>query len=320
MDLPTLSHISDQDLKVKLQVLRQSERQAIAEMVLHLYEIDRRGLYRDMGYPSLFVYCTEGLGYSAGGAHRRVQAARCLRDHPEVYEKLNSGVLTLCAVSEVSKVKIPQKRQELLLASEGKSKEQVRALVLEHLPPEKPRVSTVEMKRVVVERGQLFSPAPGSGSTLEPIKTEERYNIRMEVDREFMNLYEEALSLSGGPMVEVFRRALRTFCDKRSPVKREHRRGARNGTPHESTSPGNRSIPVPVRDKVFIRDGARCTYEASDGKRCSETHALEIDHTQPYGMGGSNDLENLRLLCRTHNMLMAERAYGTSVWNQIGCA
>ena len=91
-------------------------------------------------------------------------------------------------------------------------------------------VSTVEMKRVVVERGQLFSPAPGSGSIPEPIKTEERYNIRMDVDREFMKLYEEALAISGGPMIEVFRSALKVFCEKRSPIRREKMREDKNNS------------------------------------------------------------------------------------------
>ena len=140
-----LSGISDEELADKLKNLRQNEREAIAEIVLHLSEMDRRGIYRDMGYPSLFVYCTNALGYSGGAAHRRVQAARCIRDNPAVYEKLKSGVLNLCTVSEVSKVKEHEMRDELLLASEGKSKEEVKELVLDHLPAERRFISTVEV-------------------------------------------------------------------------------------------------------------------------------------------------------------------------------
>ena len=308
MELPTLSHIPDEELKIKLKSLRQNEREAIAEMVLYLSEIDRRGSFRDMGYSSLFVYCTEGLGYSAAGAHRRVQAARILKELPQVYEKLRLGVLTLCTVAEVSRVKEPEVWVELLQVSEGKGKDEVRSLVLKHLPAEKVKASTVEVKRVVLDRDPLFS-APASSDPSTP-QTEERYTIKLEVEPGFMKLYEEALSILGGPMVEVFRKALQCFCDKRSPIRREKRREVRDSKPPVSK---NRTIPIPVRDKIFLRDGSRCTYVAPDGTRCKETHRLEIDHIRPFGMGGGNEIQNLRLLCRSHNQLMAERVYGPGV-------
>jgi hypothetical protein len=37
---------------------------------------------------------------------------------------------------------------------------------------------------------------------------------------------------------------------------------------------------------------------------------LQIDHRQPAGKGGSSKPDNLRLLCRAHNSLAAEQAYG----------
>ncbi len=43
-------------------------------------------------------------------------AARCLKEHPEVYEKLRSGALTLCAVAELSKVMTPINKAELFEA------------------------------------------------------------------------------------------------------------------------------------------------------------------------------------------------------------
>jgi 5-methylcytosine-specific restriction endonuclease McrA len=48
-----------------------------------------------------------------------------------------------------------------------------------------------------------------------------------------------------------------------------------------------------------------------NGKRCNSTWDLEIDHIVPYAGGGDNSPENLRLLCRKHNMHQAERIYGT---------
>ena len=71
-----------------------------------------------------------------------------------------------------------------------------------------------------------------------------------------------------------------------------------------------RNIPAAVRDKVFKRDGGKCTFAGNNGNRCNSTWNLQIDHIVPFAKGGDNSLENLRLLCERHNKLEAERAYG----------
>lgn len=86
--MPTVT-LTNSELLGELKALRKNECQAIADIVLHLAELDKRGLYRDAGYSSLFNYCREALGYSEGSAQRRITAARCLHKNPEIYEKLN---------------------------------------------------------------------------------------------------------------------------------------------------------------------------------------------------------------------------------------
>jgi hypothetical protein len=50
---------------------------------------------------------------------------------------------------------------------------------------------------------------------------------------------------------------------------------------------------------------------SSDGKRCSERGFLEFHHHDvPYAKGGEATAENIRLVCRVHNALFAERDFG----------
>ncbi|MBN8539100.1 MAG: HNH endonuclease [Deltaproteobacteria bacterium] len=35
-----------------------------------------------------------------------------------------------------------------------------------------------------------------------------------------------------------------------------------------------------------------------------------MDHVIPVALGGRNDVTNLRILCRSHNLLMAEKLIG----------
>jgi 5-methylcytosine-specific restriction endonuclease McrA len=45
---------------------------------------------------------------------------------------------------------------------------------------------------------------------------------------------------------------------------------------------------------VFDRDEHKCRY-------CGSTNNLEIDHIYPLARGGSNDLDNLQILCKSCN-------------------
>jgi hypothetical protein len=69
-------------------------------------------------------------------------------------------------------------------------------------------------------------------------------------------------------------------------------------------------VPRAIRRAVFERDGERCTFTDADGNRCTATTWLELDHVEPRALGGAHDLANLRVRCRAHNQLHAERTFG----------
>ncbi len=71
-----------------------------------------------------------------------------------------------------------------------------------------------------------------------------------------------------------------------------------------------RHVPNAVRREVWERDGGQCTFVDADGRRCEERFRVELDHVVPVARGGCSTVENLRLLCRAHNQLAAERAFG----------
>ena len=63
-----------------------------------------------------------------------------------------------------------------------------------------------------------------------------------------------------------------------------------------------RTIPAAVRRHIWLRDRGRCTYrDPESGRCCGSRHLVQIDHVQPYAMGGSASAQNLRLLCGAHN-------------------
>ena len=76
------------------------------------------------------------------------------------------------------------------------------------------------------------------------------------------------------------------------------------------TAPKSRHIPAAVRRAVAMRDGHRCRFLDAKGRRCSERNRLEFHHVYPFGRGGGHSPANVGLLCKTHNLLMAEQDYG----------
>ena len=60
----------------RVKSLRGSEREVVADLIRELSVIYKERLFAEAGYPSLFVFCTEGLGYSEGAAWRRAESVR----------------------------------------------------------------------------------------------------------------------------------------------------------------------------------------------------------------------------------------------------
>jgi hypothetical protein len=57
-----------------------------------------------------------------------------------------------------------------------------------------------------------------------------------------------------------------------------------------------------LRKHIFNRD-RRCV-------KCGSVHALQVDHILPRALGGSDDPDNLRLLCRSCNQRAAIEDFG----------
>ncbi|MFL5321001.1 MAG: HNH endonuclease [Myxococcaceae bacterium] len=77
-------------------------------------------------------------------------------------------------------------------------------------------------------------------------------------------------------------------------------------------SPGSspRGVPRPVKRFVAERDGRSCQFVGSNGQRCGSKHQVEYEHTVPHARGGESTGRNLRLLCKSHNLLCAIDVFG----------
>jgi hypothetical protein len=73
----------------------------------------------------------------------------------------------------------------------------------------------------------------------------------------------------------------------------------------------SRYIPRKVVREVHARDAGQCTFVSPEGRRCTARGFLEVHHhATTFARGGEATADNLRLTCRAHNLLLADRDYG----------
>jgi len=319
-----MKELNDRDLIAALKRLKGRENQIVAELIRYLCEVDRRKLYLELGYPSLFAYCCKALKYSESAAYRRIAAARVYRDNPEIYQKLIGGELTLCAVAELAKVISPENKVELFSKVEGKSKQEVQSVVAEYRAPEtgSKRQESVRVRQVKRDPEPLLKSQ--AQSTEQPHA--KSYTVTIELSEEEMAVVQEAQTiLSTAKVKETLLQSARKVVQHHKSLKaKREQRVANKGMLKESPPPTAevdsahpRYISADVRHVVEVRDGGKCSYVAPDGTRCCETKNLEFDHRVPFALGGKSNITNLRLLCRAHNKLAAEQVFGREMIQNI---
>lgn len=70
----------------------------------------------------------------------------------------------------------------------------------------------------------------------------------------------------------------------------------------------SRSIPRKVKSLVWAKQQGKCSFkDFLTGRTCDSTHGIQIDHRHPISKGGANDLQNLTLLCASHNKWKGSR-------------
>ncbi|MBI3566445.1 MAG: HNH endonuclease [Elusimicrobia bacterium] len=126
--------LSDQDLSRNLKFLASRDSHAMARMLVHLAEFDRRGLCLKEGGESLFAYCTRMLGYDEFDAFRRIRAARTINKYPSVLSLIESGKISITAIAVLHPYLTPENHKAWFAEVAGKSRREIEALIAARHP------------------------------------------------------------------------------------------------------------------------------------------------------------------------------------------
>ena len=119
-------------------------------------------------------------------------------------------------------------------------------------------------------------------------------------------------AIPSGDLATLFERAL----DELLRAETKRRFGADSPRKRRPLRPGSRHVPVDVVRAVWERDGSQCTHVDEQGRRCSATLFLTLEHKDPFARGGPPSVENLCLLCKAHNLEAARQVFGEKLVEQ----
>src|SRR5882762_1360685 len=108
-----LRGMNDAELIAALPQLASRENEHTADLLAHLAELDERRLFLDLGFRSMWEYCTLALKICETSAWRRITAARVCRQFPEAFELVAKGELQLSVLAALSKRVTPSNAAEL---------------------------------------------------------------------------------------------------------------------------------------------------------------------------------------------------------------
>ena len=303
-----LKYISNDDLLFRTENLFQTERKIMHLVLVHILEIMNRKLYADLGFDSMYTMMTKKYGYSETSAIRRIDAAKLLRSVPEVADRLKSGALNLLQAC------LLQKCLESDANKDGATSAAKTQEILEKLED----CNGFETRQVLAKE---FDMPLKIQDIVRPQKDE---SVRLEVTftkEQFEELKQAKSFLShvvhNGSWAEVIS-ALASKLNQskigkpnKSPIPVKSELGSatelKNSNLQGPAARKRAPLSLHLKRQLFAKAQGRCQYTIPDGLSCGSRFQVQIDHVTPVNWGGSNSMDNLRLLCRTHNLLMAQK-------------
>ena len=331
-----LEYISNDELLFRTETLVQTERKIMHLVLTHILEIMDRTLYAEMGFDSMYTMMTKKYGYSEPSALRRIDAAKLLRKVPDVAERLKAGTLNLSQAVLLQKC----------LESEAKKGELVSEIKTQEILEKLENCNGFETRQVLAQEfdmplkiQEIVRPQKDESVRLEITFTKEQFEELKKAKSLLSHIAHT------GAMAEVIAVLARKFNQSKlgkpdhsvqikNPVKIQIEAGSvsSNQPPFGSATelretmtvnkkpklkPEKVSLPsplskrayisVPLKRKLYSEAKGCCQYESPEGSRCGSQFQIQIDHVTPVSWGGTTSRENLRLLCRTHNLLAARQ-------------
>ena len=272
----------------KIKKLIENERSTTHQILIILNELYLGRLFAELGYSSLFEYCTRELKYSSDQACRRISAAKLLRSIPSISKSIEAGELTVTHLS---------KAQTLFNQVDVNYNEKID--ILKRLE----NTSNFEAEKIIC----AINPKKLTKEKIRPIETnlnEIKFFITDEQLSKLKRVKEENNKNNWQETIFFL------CCDylKKTEIEKEKKEKTNKAI-------NSRYIPTAIKQKVQERAAGQCQFISAKGTRCNCRSKLEYAHIIPYAHGGLNTFDNIILYCKSHNLHDAITIFGIDKMN-----
>lgn len=304
--------LTDRQLHQNLLILKSKESRIVAHIISHLEEVYRRRLFASYKCSSIYDYCIRILGYSNGEAHKKISACKLASHCEGVKESIASGELSLSNAASIqvflnqsaklkrAKNQVPKRskasndnRELNNQANQSLSSDSLSGnleLIVERIKNKSTRECEMELEKIARENHLIFPEK-------KPSKRHygEKTLLKVYLDREKLQLLKSRLNINcEQEMLKKLIDEKLEMTETRTEIKPKLR--ARLSKRPRSISPAKRAA-------VFKKAQSQCV-------NCGSRHHLQVDHKLSVAKGGGNEIENLRVLCRSCNQRAAINQLG----------
>jgi len=294
---------------LRMTELVKSERKITDEILKLIQNLDSTKAFAELGYSSLFDYLTRGHKYSEGAAQRRISAARLIKELPEIQSEITSGKINLTQLSKLAiAVKQEQKssghrvlaskKKEIVLRLQNKNNFETEKILSQEL-----NYSPSPSEKVIPKNEDIILTLKLSKPQYEKLQKAQNYLSHSQHDSGFAEIIEV--------LCEKLIRQKEEVKTQKQDSKQESNLTATVAVENsEKTKQKIHRTFIPKATHRYIFNKAKncCEYISPlTGGKCQSRYQLQLDHKTPLAKGGGNNPENLRVLCRAHNLAEARR-------------
>lgn len=284
-------------------------KQAEAELIEILQQVEQHHVYVKKGCPSLFRYVVNELGLSESVAYNLIAVARKAREIPELKMEIRRGAITLSNARKIAPVLKTENKAEWLAKARELSQRQLEKEIVRVRP-----------ERVTPERATYVTPTRVNLSVglseNDMLRLRRVQDLLSQARRRSVNLEEVLVEMTGDylrrndPLEKAKRQQVKKGLIAANEIKAPVQDNKQSKTVKPvslQVKPGairvRKPIPAAVSHQVTLRDGRRCVFVNERGERCQQTRWIEIHHKIPVSKGGEDTIENLETLCSGHHKL-----------------
>lgn len=303
----------------RLKSLAAQERELLCDIIEAIQEINRCKGYLELGYPSLFAYLHEGIGFSEGSAHRRIEAARLVTEIPEMMTDIKSGDLKLTQVALVQ-----QAAREKLKTSSSVVTTQEKQQILEKIAQQTFKQSQQQVA--------AFFELPIKEQTKQTVQADDSVRLEITLPRQLFEDMKRAQammshSVPNADWGDYLQFLTEAYLKQQTKVRK---RNASQTTDRTTDSRSAKTCPTSTLEtkslvpktvehfstrhrKILLKSSPVCQYrDPVTHKQCRSEWFLQIDHIHSRWAGGPATFENAQVLCGAHNRLKYAKEIGLS--------